>query len=503
MNCEICTEEFNKSTRKQVVCICISCALSACVGCHERYLLSQHENDPHCMKCKLSWDDELMFTQMSRKFLQQYKEHTKDFLVKQERSYIPETQLYLQYDRAIHTNVKKELFFKSREIRRLGDEMHQNQNQETLTDAMSDTYESLRQRLIHLTYEIDTLNRHIYNWEKHLTMTYEKHIPIALVTIERDRTRQTSASSSNESCTFIHPCVSSTCNGFVMMADWKCSICQIQSCKECHQQILSNSPLIVSKPHECNEDDKRTVTLIMKTSKACPSCSTRIFKVDGCDQMWCVLCKTAFSWKTGSIERGAVHNPHFFEWFRNNNNLQLDETLDQIAIENHQCDGLPNAGYFIRHCGIVFPPNDRMFYHYFTNIYRICVHIQHVEITTRFMPINLENRDPNLDLRLKWLKNEIDDKHFGSVLHKRYKLRKVNIHRVQVYEMFVLVASDIFHRLLHCNEWEDGFVYAEEFTNLIQYVNQCFAKLAKVYAMKMPFIEANGNHGIGFYIPLI
>ena len=30
--------------------------------------------------------------------------------------------------------------------------------------------------------------------------------------------------------------------------------------------------------------------------------------------MWCTNCHCAFSWKTGEIERGRIHNPHFIQY---------------------------------------------------------------------------------------------------------------------------------------------------------------------------------------------
>ena len=43
--------------------------------------------------------------------------------------------------------------------------------------------------------------------------------------------------------------------------------------------------------------------------------------VKNCDQMWCIECKTAFSWSKGTVEVGIVHNPHYFQWMRQNGGM--------------------------------------------------------------------------------------------------------------------------------------------------------------------------------------
>ena len=71
--------------------------------------------------------------------------------------------------------------------------------------------------------------------------------------------------------------------------------------------------------HECDEDKKETVKLLRQDTKPCPKCGELIHKLpNGCDQMYCIKCPTAFSWRTGQLERGHIHNPEYYRWMREN-----------------------------------------------------------------------------------------------------------------------------------------------------------------------------------------
>ena len=459
-DCPICMESFNKKQRKKMVCG--SCQLSACVACHERYNITLNtDDDPHCMKCKRLWDIDYIITNLSRSAMTRLKVYKETRLIQIERAKIPETQYYLQYDTHIRNVVKKKLSEVEEDVRVLASKMAMVEG-----TRVNPEYRSLDRAFNAAVNEATNLRSCVNAWVNGQQMLDRDHIPKPLLrsTLRLPHRRNTPRSPSAEHAgTHVCPCSSGSCNGFVMKSDWKCGVCATLSCKRC---LATHND-----DHVCTDTDIETATLILKTSRPCPSCATRIHKISGCDQMWCTRCNTAFSWESGTVTRGPVHNPHYFEWFLNRENLPDEPDRWCIRPAYHE---------LVRHCLPKFGRESRTFNTIIT-IYRLSMHIEHAEIVRLNTPPS-----NNLDLRLKWLKNEITETHFGRVLFKRYKTDIVNQRKIQVYNMFVSLTNDLFRRVLqsHCDE-----TIVTELLEIIQYTNDCFRNIWGVYKMKMPNIR--------------
>ena len=115
--------------------------------------------------------------------------------------------------------------------------------------------------------------------------------------------------------TFHRKCSIENCRGY-LSSQWKCGLCSSYTCKDCH--------LEKKEGHICNKDLVATISFLEEDTKPCPKCSTPIHKIDGCDQMWCTMCHTAFSWRRGTIET-RIHNPHYYEWLRNGGELPRND----------------------------------------------------------------------------------------------------------------------------------------------------------------------------------
>ena len=490
----MCVEAFNKSTRKPVQCG--TCQFTVCMQCFEHYQM-EHSGmyDVQCMSCKQLWEDEYVRERVPMSVIKRLTEATKKRLRDEEIAFMPETQLYVEYGRAVNTVKVNEYLDVMREVHEFEYQIARDELSSTIKMGERQARKSaLRQSIEQRKSYLWKLKNRIQAWRasKHLSIhfkdimpepLYEKHFANATTAGEAESSHHGRRGSVEP--LVLCPCPAEQCRGFVTRKGHKCGVCQQEVCAKCLTMVVDSET-----PHECQETDVQSAELILKSSKPCPKCATRIHKIDGCDQMWCTQCNTPFSWQSGQEIVGAViHNPHYYEWMRNRNHTT--EAVDRYQM-NH-CEGLPDIHTLMLHTDFVFGRNNMRFTDQIRRIHRRCVHFREVEIRGRIprnQDPNLQFRD-NLDIRLKWLNQETTDKSFESVLHKRYKQKLVNQRTVQVYDLVITLCSDVFHRLLRTNEDTEAIrnEYLNELREIFSYADSCFKKLEKVYKMSMPIVS--------------
>jgi hypothetical protein len=98
------------------------------------------------------------------------------------------------------------------------------------------------------------------------------------------------------------------CTGYILKNNYTCDLCGLEYCKKCVEPLEKN--------HTCT--DTASVQAILKDSHPCPTCGERISKIEGCNQMFCVMCHTGFWYGTNEIIKTAFHNPHRQEFLARN-----------------------------------------------------------------------------------------------------------------------------------------------------------------------------------------
>jgi hypothetical protein len=170
-----------------------------------------------------------------------------------------------------------------------------------------------------------------------------------------------------------------------------------------------------------------------------------------CNQMYCTNCHTAFCWKTGQIETGRIHNPHYYEWLRKGGKQQrelLDIPCGGIPqVYNMRINVEPYIEYEDENSYICSYSQVRQLIqrNYMPSLYntiRLITHIQ--DASLRDFQNDIERiRGKELDLRCEYLMNEIDEEEWKITLQQNeYKLEYLT-DLSQLYQMFSTVSSDI------------------------------------------------------------
>ena len=449
MSCDVCCEQINKSNHALV--ICPFCPFSACVTCHERYLCDTVE-DAHCMSCRKGWTRETLVDNFTQKFVSKtYKQRREDLLFERERSLMPATQPYVELERRIRS-----LNPKIAELKKRRDDAHQEWNRVSnlrlaplaVEHGVTTEFEAsiIRHRLAqeerkvvsNIQFDIDHLE-----WQQVQLMN-----------------RLHGGQVEHEKRQFVRACPFADCKGFLSTV-WKCGMCENWACPECHEVKGPNK----DSEHTCDPNNVATAQLLAKDSRNCPKCAAMIFKINGCDQMYCTQCHTAFSWRTGRIETGTVHNPHYYEYMRARGTLARNPG-------DVPCGGFPD--YVAVLTNLRNMPRADSRYALIANAHRAYGHCQWAVIP-RYDTNRIED---NRDLRIKFMIGDISNDIFKSKIQQREKARQRKTDIRNVMEMLLAVLNDLFQAFVQDKEVDTLCTSLRELQN---HVNLTLDKISTRY----------------------
>lgn len=531
MNCDICCEKFNKSTRKIINCsFCNN--FNSCSTCTVTYILNSIQ-DPHCMNCKHAWDREFMDLKFTKTFMNnEYKNKRKDLLFQIEKSLMPSTQNYAEHKK--NTNeILKDSSIKREKI---------NEIKKELDILGRSEYENIYSTIditekFKMYDNISELSKIISNLETDI-ITNNKKISLLNNIYTTANGQRTNITKNN----FIRACPGDNCKGF-LSTRWKCGLCKIRVCSKCHEikeeendddenivietnnEVIENQPERVIetnneedlKKHKCKPENVESAKLIAKDSKACPKCASMIFKIDGCNQMWCTQCHIAFDWRTGKIETGTVHNPHWYQFLRENNK-EIPRNIGDIPGGGINCNGLPTynqMNLYLKQLSLTLGPLVPATYYYkpipsdslevieFNNFSQLLwsIHREHGHISNTILRIyqtyNVNIEDQNLELRADYMINILTEKEFKSKLQQKEKITEKNRAIRWVLEMLLTAMNDILYRVLNIEIVNEAFIVLKEVQPLKEYTNNCMIKISKRFNnCVVPLFDFNSKRGM-------
>ena len=446
MSCQICTETFNKSTNSIVACS--NCSEEACKNCVRTYLLSL-DDEPQCMFCKNPHDIIFLASSLNKTWVYStYKKHREKVLLDKQIAQLPDTQ-----DKAKKTKLVREQIKKIESL---------NAEKKKLRETLKEINNKVRDH----TNIIHTL---------------------------QNSTMDKSSSS------FTFKCPHPECSGFLDKS-WVCGLCDNKTCKECME--------IIDEGHECDPNKIETVKMIRKDTKPCPGCGEFIYKIYGCDQMWCPTCKVAFSWKTGQIEKGNIHNPEYYRWMRENN--------EEIPRQrnNNDCGQIPDLNFLLRSIRKIWIPTgssarvtDDLHVHILYNCHRLIQHINFLEHNYR---LEINTQDTRLEsLRVKYLLNEITKEIWMTKIQTQDKSFKKSTDTINIWRLVRDTALPLlWYTVEQFHETEDlkdlkNRLLQNVFPHLEKirlFCNESFIRIGKLYCSENEIITpAWSNMGYKAY----
>lgn len=215
--------------------------------------------------------------------------------------------------------------------------------------------------------------------------------------------------------------------------------------------------------------------------------------VKNCNQMFCTQCHTAFDWRTGKVDNGQIHNPHYYDYLNNlnvaNRNINLcfnNDLINLIYIKNNINRILKNSKeVFIYKGNNLYNRNN--YETKISDIHRSHGHITNVELFTINPVID------NKQLRMDYLVNNIDEKKFKIILQRREKANEKKNEINMILRTYLDIVKDLLNSTMEFNTIKELTEFDRSVEQIRNYINDSLIKISKRYNCVV--IQINDYYG--------
>ena len=465
--CQICYEKFTAQARKPIECH--ACFQVACSSCIVYYLLNTTGN-PSCMfkNCNKSWSDNYIFETLGKSVYSKFRDFKLEQLFQKEKSLMPKSQIKIQ---------------NRREAERLLEEMKKLENRMFSFQQMLRFSDSLK------NYHRYCGNHPIINLENEAILRKEyNELCLNIRNMGKKRTELLNGTENKDKLKFIKNCGKANCSGLLSIK-WICGTCKTKFCKHCGEakgiatdlEIISDDIENESKTegdeskaesHTCDSNLVETMKAIQKETKACPKCGINIYKIEGCSQMWCTNCHTAFDWTTRRIETGRIHNPHYYDWQRKVNNGDAPRVPGDIP----PCQQIPP--FFNNNLKFRFLQTEMILC--LEDFYRFVNEVDEV-----YNPANFHDIDENtFELyRERLIENFYSsEKHYKTNLKKEFNRFEKKLETQQIFLTFKTIIVETLNNLNQSKTEKEMYDLIDIIYNVVDFTNENLFKLSQKYS---------------------
>ena len=420
-SCEICTNNMDFNHRV----VCSFCSVEICESCFQ-YSITMELKTPCCIYCKKNFSLEFVLENNDTKWCRKtFIPFFENLCLEREKSYlidtIPKYKKMVEI-RELKNELKKIPSDRKIEANILKDFRENFQYDEKVLEGLTKT-KLTRAKLAQIRNDknfVKLLTQKILDKNNQKNKLNEK------INLLQDKSNK--KTKEDKKVTYICNCPNQKCRGFITN-EYFCEICNLEICDSCMVEKKEN--------HICNRNDVKSANMIKESSKPCPKCYSPIFKISGCNQMFCTNCHVVFDWQTLKIDKGNVHNVHYFEWMTSQNN-SANINLDEIA-----CGDILEIYRNLFH-DLYYHDENYNNIQYVKKIFQIN-RVLHGEIIENIRTNSIKNNFEKY--RIQYLDNKISEKIWKSRIAKDTINNESYQSLIEVFEMYVTITSDFIRQL--------------------------------------------------------